>query len=86
MEGWWYTHKIGRNWSGVGLRDIVARFEGGETVEVGPTTIGEGEAEVMEGNPLAFVGVDAKYFSVAMLPQKTSLARRAVGPQTRKDG
>jgi len=74
MEGWWYANKIGRNWGAVGIRDVVARYEGGETIQFGPTKIAAGEIDPMQGNPLAFIGVDAQYFSVVMLPVKPSLS------------
>lgn len=73
MEGWWYANKIGRTWSGVGIRDVVARFAGSTPVQFGPTSIAEGEVEPVLGQPLAFVGVDAQYFSAVMLPQKPSV-------------
>ncbi len=76
MEGWWYAYKIGRSWGGVGLRDVIARYEGAETVQFGPATIVDDKVGRLEGNPLAYIGVDAQYFSAMLLPQKTSLDER----------
>ncbi|MCA9230801.1 MAG: YidC/Oxa1 family insertase periplasmic-domain containing protein [Planctomycetales bacterium] len=73
-EGWWYANKISRNWSAGGLRDVVARYEGGNTVQVGPIDIIKGSVEPMQGRPLAFIGVDAQYFSAVMMPSKDSLS------------
>ncbi len=73
MEGWWYANKIGRTWSGVGIRDVVARYEGSDPVQYGPTGIAAGEVEPVLGQPLAFMGVDAQYFSAVLLPQKPTL-------------
>ncbi len=73
LEGWWYAHKIGRTWSAVGIRDVVARFEGSDPVQFGPANIADDDVEPMLGQPLAFIGVDAQYFSAVLLPQKPSL-------------
>ncbi|MCH7750660.1 MAG: PDZ domain-containing protein [Planctomycetes bacterium] len=45
LEGWWYAHKIGRTWSAVGIRDVVARYEGSDPVQFGPANIAEGDIE-----------------------------------------
>ena len=73
LEGWWYAHKIGRTWSAVGIRDVVARYEGSDPVQFGPANIAEGDVEPMLGQPLAFIGIDAQYFSAMLLPQKPTL-------------
>ncbi len=74
VEGWWYANKIGRNWGAAGIRDMIARYEGNETVQFGPTDIALGKVEPMQGPPLAFIGIDAQYFSAVMLPLKPSLS------------
>jgi YidC/Oxa1 family membrane protein insertase len=74
MEGWWYANKIGRSWGATGLRDVVARCEGGDTVQFSPSEILDDDVEPLEGNPLAYIGVDAQYFSSMMLPEKSSLS------------
>jgi len=73
IEGWWYANKIGRNWGAAGIRDVVARHVGNDTVQVGPADIANGDAETMQGRPLAFAGVDAQYFSTILLPHKPNL-------------
>jgi YidC/Oxa1 family membrane protein insertase len=73
IEGWWYTRKSGRYWFGIaGLRDVVGQSFGGITAEFSPTSIAAGEAKPFEGKPMAFMGVDAQYFAVMMLPIKKS--------------
>jgi len=73
IEGWWYAHKISRTWSAGGLRDVVARYVGKDTVQFGPAVIAAGDAETMQGPPLAFAGIDAQYFSAILLPKKPTL-------------
>lgn len=73
LEGWWYAYKVGRTWGAVGIRDVVARFADGDPLQIGPAEIATGEVEPMAGKPLAFIGVDAQYFSAVLLPQKPSL-------------
>ncbi len=73
IEGWWYSNKVGRSWSAAGIRDVVARYKGSDTVQVGPAAIAKDESEVMQGPPLAFAGVDAQYFSVVLLPEKPNI-------------
>ncbi|HEY4759962.1 MAG TPA: YidC/Oxa1 family insertase periplasmic-domain containing protein [Thermoguttaceae bacterium] len=69
-EGWWYANKVSRNWSAAGLRDVVVSFEQNVPSMVGCPTIAQDKA----GSPwldqaLTFIGVDAQYFSVVMIPQ-----------------
>ncbi len=73
VEGWWYANKIGRNWGAAGLRDVVARHVGNDTVQFGPADIAADEVEPMQGPPLAFAGIDAQYFSAILLPIKPNL-------------
>lgn len=73
LEGWWYAHKVGREWT-VGLRDIFARHVGEKDPDqFGPQAVIDGEVEPMVGNPLAYIGVDAQYFSAMLIPEKPSL-------------
>ncbi len=70
LEGWWYAHKVGREWT-VGIRDVISRHVSKSVPEqFGASTITEGETDVIQGNPLAYAGIDAQYFSVMMLPKK----------------
>ena len=73
LEGWWYAHKVGRAWT-VGLRDIFARHVGEEKPnQFGPQAVIDGEVETMVGNPLAYIGVDAQYFSAMLIPEKPAI-------------
>jgi YidC/Oxa1 family membrane protein insertase len=76
IEGWWYAYKISQRWfSGAGLRDVVVRFAGSKEAQVDCSRIAQGKAETMgQGNSLAYVGVDAQYFSAVLIPNKKSLA------------
>lgn len=75
LEGWWYTHKISQRWfSAAGMRDVVVRFAGQPEQQIDCATIAEGKAEPMGHDAsLAFVGVDAVYFSAVVIPVKQSL-------------
>lgn len=94
IEGWWYVHKISQRWlSAAGLRDIVVRFLGSKEVQVDCSKIAKGDVEPMgQGRSLAYVGVDAQYFSAVLIPDKKSLAEvwfdtteaTVVGPQPDK--
>ncbi|MCC6491497.1 MAG: YidC/Oxa1 family insertase periplasmic-domain containing protein, partial [Pirellulales bacterium] len=68
IEGWWYATKIGRS-GAVGLRDVVGRFFTGEPQQFGAAAIAKGDAKDFEGSGLAYMGVDAQYFCVALVPQ-----------------
>jgi YidC/Oxa1 family membrane protein insertase len=69
IEGWWYATKIGRNWGAVGLRDVIGRYYNFDPIQQGAPTIAAGEAEPFQGPGLAYMGVDAQYFCVALIPQ-----------------
>ncbi|MEX2092037.1 MAG: membrane protein insertase YidC [Pirellulales bacterium] len=75
LEGWWYTHKISQRWlSGAGLRDVVVRFQGLPEQQIDCATIADDKDDPMgQGSSLAYVGVDAVYFSAVMIPVKASL-------------
>lgn len=68
IEGWWYATKIGRNWGGVGLRDVIGRYYGADPTQQGAATIAAGDAPPFQGPGLAYMGVDAQYFCVALIP------------------
>jgi len=68
IEGWWYATKIGRNWGAVGLRDVIGRYYGDDPKQFGAQTIVAGDAKLFEGPGLAYMGVDAQYFCVALIP------------------
>jgi YidC/Oxa1 family membrane protein insertase len=79
IEGWWYAQKVNRK-GGTGIRDIVGRYFDGVTQERGPVYILKdlapdpetgkvrNTADGFEGSNLAYVGVDAQYFCVALIP------------------
>jgi YidC/Oxa1 family membrane protein insertase len=70
MEGWWYANKIGREWGAMGLRDIEGRYFDAAPHQIGAPSIVSGKATPFEGaNAMAYIGVDAQYFCVALLPQ-----------------
>jgi YidC/Oxa1 family membrane protein insertase len=93
IEGWWYATKVGREWSAAGLRDVVGRYFLGPAFQQGAPTIAEGEVEDVAGEAMAFMGVDAQYFSAALLPQIDSpeegwiprVRSVVVGTEPRKD-
>ncbi len=69
-EGSWYAIKVSRNWGSAGLRDIIARFEGGKTTQVTPATIAADDFDTAWSNsPLNYIAVDAQYFDVALVPK-----------------
>ncbi|MGA2060108.1 MAG: membrane protein insertase YidC [Thermoguttaceae bacterium] len=68
-EGWWYANKVSRNWGGAGLRDVVVSFDQNVPSMVGcPTIVTDKIGPPWEGHSLTFIGVDAQYFSVVMIP------------------
>jgi YidC/Oxa1 family membrane protein insertase len=68
-EGWWYANKVSRNWGGAGLRDVVVSFDQNVPSMVGCPTIASGKTgPPWEGHSLTYIGVDAQYFSVVMIP------------------
>ncbi len=69
IEGWWYATKIGREWGAAGIRDVVGRYIGAKPRQLGAAKIAAGKAEGFEGaQPMAYMGVDAQYFCVALMP------------------
>ena len=83
VEGSWYvTSKVGRTWSAEGLRDVVYQFAKSEAGVATASQLSEkdkfykeiAEASQFSEHPPQFFGVDAQYFSVAMLPDAKSTA------------
>ncbi|EGF26966.1 YidC/Oxa1 family insertase periplasmic-domain containing protein [Rhodopirellula baltica] len=82
LEGWWYSNKISPNWGGSAARDIVYKTtaEGHELVSgyaLLKRAKNESEADdqtlfapdsAPPARNLSYIGVDAQYFTVAMLP------------------
>ncbi len=70
-EGHWYANKVSRSWGGGGLRDVVVSFGGRTPSMINCRAIAEGDVEKpYRDEPLTYMGVDAQYFSVVLLPQK----------------
>ena len=83
VEGSWYvTTKVGRGWSAEGLRDVVYQLAKSESAVATASQLSEkdkffkeiGEATEFNDHPPQFYGVDAQYFSVAMLLDAKSTA------------
>jgi YidC/Oxa1 family membrane protein insertase len=71
IEGAWYAQKVSRNWGGAGMRDIVLRFDGGDTEQIACTTIADPDFKrPFRNSPLDFIAVDGIYFASAVIPQK----------------
>ena len=80
VEGWWYSRKIGRTWSGGGLRDVAAHslLDGANLISTAKIVEEETEAEEDpsvnlqlssgEANPLAYIGVETQYFAAILIP------------------
>jgi len=90
-EGWWYGRKVGHGWGGVGLRDVVLREKDGTTAkkeDKGAKAPGEyrmfGCPEISDGEEsffakermVSFIGVDAQYFAVVLIPQQQEVYAR----------
>lgn len=74
IEGFWYAYKTGRGWGAYGLRDVVARYQGYKVDQYSCAEIAEGEVPPLgQGSSMAYIGVDAQYFSVMMIPEKKAL-------------
>jgi YidC/Oxa1 family membrane protein insertase len=74
IEGWWYTNKISRTWSGVGVRDIAVQFAGNDAQLIPAVSVTDpaNDWRFAKQSPLVFIGIDAQYFSAAMVPQQTA--------------
>jgi YidC/Oxa1 family membrane protein insertase len=75
VEGWWYSQasKIGREWfKSAGMRDVVRGLTDAGYLEHGMytcTQIVDGTATQITQSAIQYVGVDAQYFTAAMIPQ-----------------
>ncbi|HEY2882006.1 MAG TPA: membrane protein insertase YidC, partial [Pirellulales bacterium] len=70
IEGWWYATRTSREWSGAGIRDVVLLLHDKTPVMVSPMQIVAGKVEPKTdvGTLMVYAGVDAQYFSSALLP------------------
>lgn len=71
-DGWWYASKVSRNWSGAGLRDVLVSFNGNAPEQLAAAQIGEDKwpSLLRRDEPMTYIGVDAQYFSVVLIPQR----------------
>lgn len=77
VEGWWYSNKVGRSWSGYGIRDVVMRIYNRGEKDFACRNIAKGDVDSYgDGESLAYMGVDAQYFAAALLPQKETTDTR----------
>ncbi|MHC4401469.1 MAG: YidC/Oxa1 family insertase periplasmic-domain containing protein [Planctomycetota bacterium] len=88
-EGKWYASKVTPSWSTCGLRDVVHAWQGGDPIwtpcpqlDYGNDTDTEWPWEEraasggQEGQLLAYMGVDAQYFAVMVIPNRSNDATR----------
>jgi YidC/Oxa1 family membrane protein insertase len=69
-EGYWYANKVSRNWGGSGLRDVVVSFEQNVPKMIGCQALSSSDKRdpPWQDQSLTYIGVDAQYFSVVMIP------------------
>jgi YidC/Oxa1 family membrane protein insertase len=79
LEGSWYAYKINRETfmgGGAGLRDVVVGQLDGQRIDSHMTgcvsIVDNPKVLTWKDQPLAYVGVDAHYFSSALLPDATT--------------
>lgn len=74
-EGAWYARKMSNSWSAVGLRDVAVRVGSGPVKLVSCPSIANNRWGApwkdTENQTIAALGVDAQYFSVILLPQRS---------------
>jgi YidC/Oxa1 family membrane protein insertase len=73
-EGRWYAVKVGPGWGAYGLRDVAVAWHGGRWDLISCWRIAEDKLPLWReegGQSLRYLGVDAQYFSVVLLPQKS---------------
>ncbi len=69
-EGYWYASKVSPNWGGAGIRDVVVWLDG-KLGLYSASNIGAGTwGTVLKDSLISYMGVDAQYFSVVMIPQR----------------
>jgi YidC/Oxa1 family membrane protein insertase len=73
-EGYWYASKTSPNWGGAGIRDVVVWHDGnwpdGKLDLYSASNIGAGSwGTLLKDSLISYMGVDAQYFSVVMIPQ-----------------
>jgi YidC/Oxa1 family membrane protein insertase len=73
LEGWWYARRVSRNWGGGSLRAVALRCVGSSTIEIDAPQIVKKKDTLIEGEALAYAGVDSQYFSAVFVPQLGAL-------------
>jgi YidC/Oxa1 family membrane protein insertase len=74
-EGYWYANKVSPNWGGAGIRDVVVSIEGTSPSLYSASNIGAGTwGTLLKDSLISYMGVDAQYFSVVMVPQRKDAA------------
>jgi YidC/Oxa1 family membrane protein insertase len=74
-EGAWYANKVSRAGGAAGLRDLVVCFGRNTPDMVNCPSIADNKVDKpWENEPLTYIGIDAQYFSVVMVPQKENSA------------
>ncbi|QDU57788.1 YidC/Oxa1 family insertase periplasmic-domain containing protein [Aeoliella mucimassa] len=77
IEGFWYASKVGRGWSGYGIRDVLMRTYGSAEKDFACRNIAKGKINPYgDGESLAYIGVDAQYFAATMVPLKQAVEER----------
>jgi YidC/Oxa1 family membrane protein insertase len=74
VEGKWYAVKVGPGWGSYGLRDVAVAWHSGHWDLISCWRIADDKPPLWReegGETLRYVGVDAQYFSVVLLPQKS---------------
>ena len=74
IEGWWFANKVGHAWT-VGIRDFMYRAtDYSDPFQFGPQAVVDKPEEASKrGEPLAYIGIDAQYFSSMMIPEKPTV-------------
>ncbi len=73
VEGWWYSYKIGREWS-TGIRDLFVQVQGRSPLLLSCKSIVNEDTDSMTDKSVLFAGIDAKYFSSILIPRKKDIS------------
>ncbi|HZZ29617.1 MAG TPA: membrane protein insertase YidC [Pirellulales bacterium] len=73
IEGWWYTSRPSRSWSGIGVRDTALLLQGKDPALISPMATAEGKLDppYRSEEPdalMVYAGVDGQYVASALLP------------------
>ena len=70
-EGWWYAYRVSRSWKGAGVRDMVMLLHDRDPAMISPSQTSAGMVPATPEDVdslMVYAGVDAQYFSSALLP------------------